>query len=55
MIKNAESNREEDQKKREAIEMKNNLDSSINNVEKSKNEHKDKLSGDVIGEIDAAI
>ena len=55
MIKNAEKHRDEDAKKKEAIETKNHLDSSINNVEKSKNEHKDKLSSEIIGEIDAAI
>ena len=49
MIKNAESHREEDQKRREAIELKNNLDSLVNNAEKSKSEHKDKLSEDILG------
>ena len=55
MVKNAEAHREEDKEKREAIELKNGLDSKINNVEKSKAEHKDKLSGDIIGELDTAI
>lgn len=34
MIKNAEQFKAEDQKKRESIEVKNNLDSKINSVEK---------------------
>lgn len=44
MIKNAEKFRDEDMKKREGIEVKNNLDSKIHSVEKVFNENKDKLS-----------
>lgn len=44
MVKNAEKYKEEDLKKREGIEVKNNLDSKINSVEKIFNENKDSLS-----------
>lgn len=44
MIKNAEKFRDEDQKRRENIEVKNNLDSRIHSVEKVMSDNKDKLS-----------
>lgn len=44
MIKNAEKFKEEDKKKKERIEIKNNLDSKIHSVEKVLNENKDKLT-----------
>ena len=44
MVKNAEKFREEDKKRKEAIELKNNLDNKIHSVEKTFNEHKDKLA-----------
>ena len=47
MVKNAEKFREEDKKKKEAIELKNNLDNKIHQVEKTYNEHKEKLAADV--------
>ena len=55
MVKNAEVNREEDKKKKEGVELKNNLDSQINNVDKSLNEHKDKISGEIVSEIEAGL
>jgi molecular chaperone DnaK len=44
MVKNAEQFRDEDQKKKEQVEIKNNLDTKIHNVEKSLSENRDKLS-----------
>lgn len=55
MVKNAESHRESDLAKRESIEVKNNLDSQVHNITKSKDENKDKLSEEIISEIDAAL
>jgi molecular chaperone DnaK len=42
--KEAEVHAEEDKKKREAIEVKNNLDNAVYQAEKMKTDHKDKLS-----------
>lgn len=55
MVKTAEQMKEQDKKKREAIEIKNDLDSSINKTEKSLSEHRDKISSDVVTEIEAAL
>ena len=55
MIKRAESMREQDQKKREAVEVKNYLDTHIHNTEKSLSEHRSKLSQDDITAIETAI
>ena len=55
MIKNAEKFREEDAKKKENIENKNNLDSKIHQVEKSLKEHKEKLSSEIVGEIETEL
>ena len=55
MVKTAEQMKDQDKKKREAIEIKNDLDSSINKTEKSLSEHKDKISSDIVTEIEAAI
>lgn len=55
MVKTAEQMKDQDKKKREAIEIKNDLDSSINKTEKSLSEHKDKISSDVVSEIEAAL
>ncbi len=44
MIKNAEQFKAEDQKKRESIEVKNNLDSKIHSVEKVLQDNKDNLT-----------
>ena len=52
MIKQAEAHKEEDQKRKEAIEEKNHLDSQVNNVEKSLNEHKSKLNQNDVEEIE---
>ncbi len=55
MIKRAESMREQDQKKREAVEVKNYLDTHIHNTEKSLSEHRSKLGQDDITAIETAI
>lgn len=44
MIKNAEAFKDEDKKKRELIEVKNNLDNKINSVEKVLNDNKGSLT-----------
>lgn len=44
MIKNAEAFKDEDKKKRDVIEIKNNLDSKINSVEKVLNDNKANLT-----------
>merc|ERR1712178_369048 len=45
----------EDMKKREAVEVKNNLDSSIFNLEKSLNEHRSKVDQGTIDEVENAM
>jgi len=55
MVNQAEQMKEEDQKKRDSIEVKNSLDSSSYTVEKSLNEHKDKVGQDVVTEVENAI
>lgn len=55
MIKNAEAFKMDDQKKREAIEVKNNLDSKIHSVEKVLNENKDNLTQELIEEVNSAL
>merc|ERR1712019_7474 len=47
--------KEEDMKKREAVEVKNALDTNSFNVEKSLNEHRSKISQEVADEVDNAI
>ncbi len=55
MVKNAEEHRESDKKKKEGVELKNNLDSQINNCKKSLSEHKDKLTPEVVTEVETAM
>ena len=55
MVKKAEAMRDQDSKKREAVEVKNYLDTHIHNAEKSLNEHKSKLGQDDISAIESAI
>ena len=44
MIKNADAFKADDQKRRETIEVKNNLDNKIHSVEKTMSENKEKLT-----------
>jgi molecular chaperone DnaK len=53
--KEAEAHAEEDKKKREAIEAKNQLESTVYQAEKMKTDYKDKLAEDDVKTIDSAI
>ena len=55
MVKNAEAMKDQDMKKRESIEVKNDLDSSIHRMEQSLNEHKARLPAELITELETAI
>jgi len=55
MVNQSESMKEEDMKKREAVEVKNTLDNNCFNVEKSLNEHRSKISQEVVDEVDNAV
>lgn len=55
MVNQAEQMKEEDAKKREAIEVKNTLDSQSYTAEKSLNEHREKIGQDIVDEVEAAI
>jgi molecular chaperone DnaK len=55
MVKNAESMKQADMKKRESIELKNELDGSIHKTEKSLNEHRSKVAANDVTEIENAI
>jgi molecular chaperone DnaK len=55
MVKEGEANAENDRKQREKIEAHNTLDSLIYQAEKLLRENKDKLPGDLSGEVEAAI
>jgi molecular chaperone DnaK len=52
MVKQAESMKEEDRKRRETIEIKNQADTTLYETEKSLNEHRARLSQEVAGEIE---
>jgi molecular chaperone DnaK len=53
--KEAEAHAEDDKKKREAVEARNQLDSSVYQAEKLKNDNKDKISEDDQKTLDKAI
>lgn len=55
MIKDAESHAGEDEKKKAAVEARNQLDGLVFNVEKTMSENKDKLDAAAAGEIETAI
>lgn len=55
MIKEAEAHSEEDKRKKELIELRNQLDQFIYSLEKTINENKDKLSEDILTEANKAI
>ena len=55
MIKEAEENAEEDEKKHKAAEVRNRLDQLIYSTEKTFEEHKDKLSEDERKELEQAL
>ncbi len=55
MVREAEAHREEDRKRRELIEAKNQLDTLIYQLEKLKNENKEKIPENLVSEIDEAL
>ncbi len=55
MVKEADSHREEDRRRRAAVEARNHLDSLIYNTEKTLREHREKLPADLAGQVEAAI
>ena len=55
MVKEAEAHKEEDKKRKELIEAKNQLDTLSYQLEKLKNENKDKLSPEDIKEIEDIV
>ncbi|HUP64841.1 MAG TPA: molecular chaperone DnaK [Thermoanaerobaculia bacterium] len=55
LVKDAEVHAGEDKKRREEIEVKNQLDSLVYNVEKMLNENREKLSGGDVGGLESAI
>lgn len=55
MAKEAESHAEEDKKKREAVEAKNHLDTTIYQADKMKDEYKDKLSDEDMKTLNEAV
>jgi molecular chaperone DnaK len=55
MVKQAEQMREEDKKRKESIEIRNQADTTIYETEKSLNEHKSKLSQEIVTEIETSI
>ena len=55
MVKDAEKNQEEDNRKKEAIENRNKLDQISYSLEKLVKENKDKIPGSMSGEVDGAV
>jgi molecular chaperone DnaK len=55
MVKDAESNREEDRQRRQAVEARNRLDGMVYSTERTLAEHQDKLSPEHKAELERAI
>mgnify|MGYP001173556723 CR=1 FL=1 len=55
MVKEAEANKEADQKKREGVDTRNNADAMVHNVEKQLKEHGDKLSAEDKTKVESSI
>jgi molecular chaperone DnaK len=55
MAKEAEAHAEEDKKKKEAVEARNLLDSTVYQAEKMKSDNKDKISEEDVKQIDEAV
>jgi molecular chaperone DnaK len=55
MIKEAQLHEEEDRKKKELVEAKNQLDQYVYNLEKVLRENRDKLSADLVSEVEKTI
>lgn len=55
MIKEAEANKEEDSKRKDLVDLKNEGDKVLHNTEKSLNDHRSKVSQEVIAEVEKEI
>ena len=55
MVKEADSNREDDKKRREAVEVRNRLDGLVYSTEKAMEEHKEKLAAEDRAQLESAI
>ncbi|KAF9591708.1 hypothetical protein IFM89_006054 [Coptis chinensis] len=55
MVKEAELHAQKDQEKKELIELRNIVDTTSYSIEKSLNEYKDKILGEVATEIETTI
>ncbi|GAA0184518.1 Hsp70 family chaperone [Lithospermum erythrorhizon] len=55
MVKEAELHAQKDQERKALIDIKNNADTTIYSIEKSVNEYKDKVSSEVVSDIEKAI
>jgi len=55
MVEDAESHAEEDKERRQTVETRNSLDGLVYQTDKTYQEHKEKLSADVQGEIESAL
>ncbi|MGH7342547.1 MAG: molecular chaperone DnaK, partial [Candidatus Rokuibacteriota bacterium] len=55
MVKDADSHREDDKKRRETVEARNRLDSLVYSTEKTYEENRDKLSADDKGALESAL
>ena len=55
MVADAEASKEEDQKRREVIDLKNDADNSIYNVEQQLREHGDKIPQNVKDQINGDV
>jgi molecular chaperone DnaK len=55
MVKEAESHRDEDKKRREQVEARNRLDGLIYGTQKTYDEHKEKLGADDKGRVETAL
>jgi len=55
MAKDAEAHAEEDKKRKEAVEARNQLDSSVYQAEKMKSDNKDKIAEEDLKKIDEAV
>jgi len=55
MVQDAESHAEEDKKRREQVEVRNQLDSLVYQTQKTYDEHKDKLDAEAKGAVETAL
>ncbi|MCB1181565.1 MAG: molecular chaperone DnaK [Chlamydiia bacterium] len=55
MVKDAESHKEEDRKKKETVEVRNEADSTIFRAEKALKDYKDKLPAAIVSDIQAKV